>query len=143
MMAPVSVRVGDTLVEGPHAIAETHRTCCDYTTTGVACDHGEQQGPAEWVSIGEAMVTVEQLPELIEVLGRVLRATRPPARATQVLDRMFSAAATTVTVIDAEDDAEALEEALRAAGETRDSLYGWDVGRADDAGVRTVRLHTS
>lgn len=139
MMAPVKARVGDTLVEGPHAIAETHRTCCDYTTTGVACGQGEQQGPVEWVSIGEAMVTVDQLPELIEVLGRVLEAARPAARATQVVK---GRTLVDVVVIDAEDEAEALEVALAAAGETRGSLFGWRVGTPDDAGVRTVTLHT-
>lgn len=138
MMAPVRAQVGDVHVEGPHAIAETHRECCDYATTGVACDHGEQRGPAEWVSIGEAMVLVEHLPQLIEVLGRIHRAAHP-ARATQVVR---GRTLVDVTVIDAVDRDEALETALAAAGETRTSLFGWDVGAPDEAGVQRVTLHT-
>lgn len=61
------------------------------------------------------------------------------ARATQVVK---GRTLVDVTVIDAEDHDEALEVALAAAGETRGSLFGWRVGTPDEAGVRTVTLHT-
>lgn len=37
---------------------------------------------------------------------------------------------------------EALGVALTAAGETRDSLFGWNVGELGDDGRRTVALYT-
>jgi hypothetical protein len=39
-------------------------------------------------------------------------------------------------------DDEILECALRYAGETRSSLFGWRVERYDDEGVASVALHT-
>lgn len=29
-MAPVQAQMSGVVIEGPHAIAETHRGCCDY-----------------------------------------------------------------------------------------------------------------
>lgn len=61
--------------------------------------------------------------------------------ATQVVKGPRSAT-TEVTVVGCDDHDTALAVALEAAGETRDSLFGWRVGPVLDDGARRVELHT-
>lgn len=77
--AAVRVEIDRLVVEGPHPIAVSHRDCCaEARAAGQAdyCDAGEPLGPIEWVSVGEAMFTVAQLPKVIDALTRVLEASR-------------------------------------------------------------------
>lgn len=46
-------------------------------------------------------------------------------------------------VLAAGDKDEALTYAMHHAGESKSSLFGWDVTESDDKGIWTVRLYTN